>query len=68
MRTNTGILYSQADRMKRELGEKTETQAYFTLSVVVGTDIRPLENLTQGDNSVQLSTQQLQQIIEPGLR
>ena len=67
MRTNTGILYSQADRMKRELGEKTETQAYFTLSVVVGTDIRPLENLTQGDNSVQLSTQQLQQIIEPGL-
>ena len=65
---NSGILYSQAERMKRELSEKPETAGYFPLiSVVVGSDTRSLENLTQDDITVQLSTQQLQKIIEPGL-
>ena len=65
---NTGILYDEAERMKRELGEKTETTGYFSLiEVVVGSDTQSLENLTQNDATVQLSTQQLQKIIEPGL-
>lgn len=66
-RTNTGILYEQAERMKKELSEKTETVKYFGLSVIIGTDTRSLGSLTQGDISVQLSTQQLQKIIGPGL-
>lgn len=67
MQTNTNILYEQAERMKKELTEKTETVKYFGLSVIIGTDTRLLDSLTQGDISVQLSTQQLQKIIEPGL-
>ena len=66
-RTNTGILYSQAEKIKRKLNEKTETEWLFDLSVVVGNDIRPLEVLTQNNNSLQLSTQELQTIIRPGL-
>lgn len=65
---NLSILYSQAEKMKRELSEKPETTGYFgVISVVVGSDTRSLENLTQDDITVQLSTQQLQKIIEPGL-
>ncbi|MDE0483507.1 MAG: Hsp70 family protein [Candidatus Poribacteria bacterium] len=67
MLTNTAILYEQAERMKKELSEKTQTVKYFALSVIIGTDIRSFDSLTQGDISVQLSTQQLQKIIEPGL-
>ena len=65
---NLSMLYSQAEKMKRELSEKPETTGYFgVISVVVGSDTRSLENLTQDDITVQLSTQQLQKIIEPGL-
>lgn len=64
---NSVILYSQAERIKKELGEKSETTGSFPIEVVVGNDTRSLENLTQGDTTVQLSTQQLQKIIKPGL-
>ena len=67
-RNNSGILYSQAEKMKRELSEKPETTGYFRfISVIVQGDTRPLESLTQDDVTVGLSTQQLQKIIEPGL-
>lgn len=67
-RNNSGILYGQAERIKRELGEKSETAGSFPITVVVGEDTRSLGSITQGDITVQLSTQQLQKIIEPGLR
>lgn len=66
-RINSGILYSQAEEIKRELGEKPETAGSFPITVVVGGDTRSIESVTQGDITVQLSTQQLQKIIEPGL-
>ena len=67
-RNNSGILYSQAEKMKRELSEKPETTGYFRfISVIVQGDTRLLESLTQDDVTVGLSTQQLQKIIEPGL-
>ncbi len=67
-RNNSGILYSQAEKMKRELSEKPKTTGYFRfISVIVQGDTRPLESLTQDDVTVGLSTQQLQKIIEPGL-
>ena len=66
-RNNSGILYGQAEEMKRALSEKPATTGIFAITVVVGSDTRSLQNLTQGDISVQLSTQQLQEIIEPGL-
>ena len=74
---NSSILYSQAERMKRELSEKTETIGYFTdlIRVIIGTDIQFLDNLTKDDNDrqnqndiqVKLTTQQLQEIIKPGV-
>ncbi len=65
---NSDILYDQAEKIKRELGEKSETAGYFHLiSVIVQGDTRSLGNLIQDDVTVGLSTQQLQKIIEPGL-
>lgn len=67
-RNNSGILYTQAERMKRELSEEPETTGYFRfISVIVQSETQSLENLTQDDVTVGLSTQQLQKIIEPGL-
>ena len=68
MDTNTSILYSEAERIKRELTEKDEIQGFFRLlQVRVGTEMQPLESLTQDDISVKLSTQQLQTILKPEL-
>ena len=66
-RSNTSILYATAEEMKRKLSKETETVGYFSLMVLVGTNIRPLAALTENDISVQLSTQQLQEVLKHGL-
>ena len=66
-RFNSAILYSSAERMKREFNEETETDSFFALSVVVANDVHPLENLTRGGTNVKLSLPKLQKLLEPAL-
>ena len=66
-RHNSATLYRVAEQMKKKLSEKIETNGFFPLSVVVGNDVRPLENLIEGAINVELSEEQLQSLIEPTL-
>ena len=61
---NSTLLYSRTEEMKKELSERTESAHGFTLRVVVGNDVLPIERLTDGDINVSISVEQLQIIIE----
>ena len=61
---NGAILYRVAEQMKRELSEKTETEGIFQLGVIVGSDVRSLDQLLEGAIDVKLSEAQLQSLIK----
>ena len=60
---NTNFLYSRVEELKRELSEQEEANRDFTLGVVVGHEVRPLESYTQGNITVKISAKQLQSLI-----
>ena len=64
---NSSTLYRVAEQMKRELSRRKETEGIFQLSVVVGEDVRFLENLIDGAINIKFTVQQLQSLIEPAL-
>ena len=64
---NSSTLYRVAEQMKRELSRRKETEGIFQLSVVVGEDVRSLENLIDGAINIKFTVQQLQSLIEPVL-
>ena len=68
-RYNTHHLYSQAEKMKRELSENSETTGTFTgLECVVGNDLRPVESLPPGNIDIKISEEQLQSLIGTELK
>jgi molecular chaperone DnaK (HSP70) len=64
---NSSTLYRVAEQMKRELSRRQETEGIFQLSVVVGEDVRSLEDLIDGAANIKFTVQQLQSLIEPAL-
>ena len=60
---NTLPLYNGAEELKRELSDQDEANRYFPLSIVVGDDVRPLENLTHGQINVSISTKELNSLV-----
>ena len=64
---NSSTLYRVAEQMKRELSGRKETEGIFQLSVVVGEDVRSLEDLIDGTANIKFTVQQLQSLIEPAL-
>ena len=65
--SNTPILYRRAEDLKRELSEQKKANRDFSLKVVVGNDVRPLESFTQGNINVNISAEQLRILIESEL-
>ncbi len=64
---NSSVLYRVAEQMKKDLSKNKETEGIFQLDVVVGKDVRPLENLVDGSVDIKFTVQQLQSLIEPVL-
>ena len=60
---NTLPLYNGAEELKRELSDQDEANRYFPLSIAVGDDVRPLENLTHGQINVSISTKELNSLV-----
>ena len=67
-RRNAASLYQRAEEMKKELNTQSETEFFASLEVVVGNDVRTLEELIQDTSSVKLSVQLFQSFIEPALK
>ena len=71
---NARILYEQAEKMKKELNTKSETEfdsskPASALTVVVGGRVDNLQNLIEeNDYSIKLSAQKFQSFIEPALK
>ena len=65
---NTRFLYNSAEELKKELSDKDQANRDFPLSVLVGNDTRPLENLTRGDINVGISREQLHSLVADELR
>ena len=65
---NTPFLYNRAEELKKELSDKDKANRDFPLSVLVGNDIRPLDNLTQGNINVSISKEQLHSFVADKLR
>ena len=65
---NTSRLYNGAEELKKELSDEDEANRDFPLSVLVGNDTRPLENLTRGDINVSISKEQLHSLVADELR
>lgn len=65
--SNTPILYGRAEDLKRELSEQKEANRDFSLNLVIGNDVRPLESFTQGNINVHIASEQLRSLIESEL-
>lgn len=65
---NTSRLYNGAEALKKELSDRDRANRDFPLSVLVGNDTRPLENLTRGDINVSISREQLHSLVADELR
>ena len=61
-------MYNGAEELKKELSDRDEANRDFPLSVLVGNDTRPLENLTRGDINVSISNEQLHSLVADELR
>ena len=65
---NTPFLYNRAEELKKELSDQDTANRDFPLSVLVGSDVRPLDTLIQGNISVSISKEQLRSLVADELR
>ncbi len=65
---NTPLLYDRAEDLKKELSEQDTANRDFPLSVLVGDDVRPLDNLIRGNISVSISKERLHSFVADELR
>lgn len=65
---NTPFLYNRAEELKKELSDQDTANRDFPLSVLVGSDVRPLDSLTQGNINVSISREQLRSRVADELR
>lgn len=65
---NTPFLYDRAEELKKELSDQDTANRDFPLSVLVGSDVRPLDSLTQGNINVSISREQLRSRVANELR
>ena len=60
---NTRLLYDSAEELKKELNDQNTANRDFSLSVVVGDGVRPIESLTQGKINVTISKTTLNSLV-----
>ena len=65
---NTRSLYSSAEGLKIELSNKDAANRDFSLSVIVGGDVRSLEALTQGRINVDISKAKFNSLVAEKLQ
>ncbi len=60
---NARVLYDRAEKLKKELSDHNTANRDFSLNVIVGGDVRPLEILTQGKINVSISRTELNSLV-----
>lgn len=60
---NASFLYNGAEELKKKLSDENATNRNFPLLVVVGGEVRPLVNLTQGNTDVSISRAELNSLV-----
>ena len=60
---NTRLLYDSAEDWKQKLSDQDEVNGDFTLSVIVGGDVHPLESLTENKINVSISRAELNSLV-----
>ena len=60
---NTRLLYDSAEDWKQKLSDQDEVNGDFSLSVVVGDSVCPIESLTQGKINVTISKTTLNSLV-----